>query len=253
MSADLRQSYDELRSGLKFDAGRDTLLRYPSNEERNKFMARMIVINTALRSISYTKHGSAMGLAGAAVAEMFQGFITWKPDPKVKEESIGWYVHELRDLPLVAIERACMDVRQGRVPDLKPDFPPSSSRVVQLARAHAEHVNSERLIIKRILTVGELRVDHTFDPVAAERVHHGLRQLADTLGANIRREEDARIKESTDKATARNNNEILREYQARGIPPVYGPNGKLVSISLLRNIEEAKERELKLPPRRDKD
>ena len=115
MSAELRVVYDELRVGLKFNivARGNTLPRLPTEKERTALQARAVSLNGALRAISYTAHGPQMGLAGAAIAEMLHGFEAWKTKnldketEKNKQDSVGWYVHELRDMPLFAIEAAC--------------------------------------------------------------------------------------------------------------------------------------------------
>lgn len=233
---------DYLASTIAMQGSMRTMARLPTEEERIKLQARQIALQTKMRAVSYTKHGPTLGLAGAAIAEMFQGFITWKPDPKIKEQSIGWYVHELSDLPLFAIEAACMDVRMGRVPDLKPDFPPSSARMVQLAREHMIPVAAQYSRVKAVLQITVVRRDDT-DPEMAARVSKNLRELADNLNAKHVQQETEEREKIAKKTIERNQKDVLAEYAAHGLTPIQAAKGITISMSLAKNIEEYKEKE----------
>jgi hypothetical protein len=237
----------ELAGGLKHEAGCPTLMRLPDDGERVTLQARQIALNTALRSISYSAHDKKpTQLAGAAIAEMLHGFEAWKAKSRAvdqdKQDSIGWYVHELRDMPLFAIEAACQDVRQNRVPDLKPDFPPSSARMVALARGYAEAARKEHGLVKVLLSVTtargpELSMDRSV------RVGEGLRSLADGFMANLEKQERERNEALSAKTIERNRKDILHEHQVLGVPPIMATKDMPISIALRRNIAEYKENE----------
>jgi hypothetical protein len=230
---------DELGRDLKNEAGRYTLKRHLSNEERVKLQARQLMLFSNLRSITYSaadKKPSQM--AGAAVAEMFQGFINWKPDPNVKEQSIGWYVSELRDLPLFAIEAACKDVREGRVEGLKPDYPPSSARLVSLARSHADRAMRDHAMVKLLLSVKHIRDEKVIDEKVAKRVGELLKDHAAKMAEGLVREDAEVSAARSKKAIEKTDQEIRREYEAQGLKPIRGFTGKPASLSLAKKIAE---------------
>ena len=237
---------NELAGGLKYEAGQNTLARLPSPDETVKLQARQIALHNSLRPITYSPSDKKPSqLAGAAIAEMLHGFEAWKAKSRSqdqdKQDSIGWYVHELRDLPLFTIEAACMDVRQNRVPDLKPDFPPSSARMVSLARAHAEAKRKEHGLVKVLLSVTTARGPE-LSMERSTKVSEGLRSLADGFMATIERAEKERADELAVKTIERNEKEIIHEHRVLGVSPII-VQGKPVSIALRRNIAEYKENE----------
>ena len=243
---DVAALVNELASGLKYEAGQNTLARLPSPEETIKLQSRQIALHNSLRSITYSPSDKKPSqLAGAAIAEMLHGFEAWKAKSKSqdqdKQDSIGWYVHELRDLPLFAVEAACMDVRQNRVPDLKPDFPPSSARMGALARAHAEAKRKEHGLVKVLLSVTTVRGPE-LSMERSTKVSEGLRSLADGFMATIERAEKERADELAVKTIERNEKEIIHEHRVFGVSPII-VQGKPISIALRRNIAEYKENE----------
>jgi hypothetical protein len=242
---DVEEVVKELAAGLKHEAGQLTLTRLPTNSEREAMQARLFVIQSKLRSITYAAGDKAPSqLAGAAIAEMMAGFENWKSKSKDelgKQDSIGWYVHELRDMPLFAIEAACQDVRQARVPDLNPDWPPSSARLVALARVHLEAGKKKHAVIKALIGVSRVRGPEIDESAKDARVGEGLRSLAETLAATTAKIDQERMDALAKKTIERNNQEILAEHRARNVRPIMA-GGMPVSISLRKWIAEDQEK-----------
>ena len=144
-------------------------------------------------------------------------------------------------MPLSAIEAACQDVRQNRVPDLNPDWPPSSVRMVALARVHLEEAKKQHAMVKSLLAVTSVRENDQINMEVSTRVGEGLRQLANDFQANLDKAERERNEALAAKTIERNRQEILHEHQALGIPPIMAMKGMPVSVALRRNIAEYRE------------
>lgn len=224
---------EELRAGLKYEAGALTLARLPTTVEREILERRARKLHDGLRPISYSD--AKKQHAGAAIAEMMQGFPNFKPGESGKETSIGYYVMQLMEFPLFAVERACKDISGGRVNGLNPDFPPSVARVAQLARAHAEPFIAEQHTIKSILATKRIGIDQNVNPEQAAYVADGLRDLAESIRAKIDAEEEKKRVERARKTLEQTRKTILEEYRAKGIEPVY-VSGQPVSLSLVNSL-----------------
>lgn len=238
---DVETLVKDLASGMKHERSQLTLVRLPTDEERIALQARQIALVNQMRSITYTAADKKPSqLAGAAVAEMLHGFEAWKSkgkDELGKQDTIGWYVHELRDMPLFAIEAACQDVRQSRVPDLNPDWPPSSARMVALARTHADGAKKQHALVKAILGISHVREPEIDQQAKSQRVGEGLRALAETLAETTEKIERERRDEIAAKSIKRTDQEILQEHKANNVKPIMA-GGMPVSISLRKKIAE---------------
>lgn len=225
----------ELRGELKFEAGVLTLVNLPTIGERSLLEERHRDLHKKLQKVDYSNANKA--LAGAAVAEMFAA-MNFNPNPKVKEESIGFHVSQMLELPLFAVEQACQDVIHNRVDGLNPDYRPTIPRLIQIAKQIAKPVEQEYTDVRAFLSVKHVRFIATSQ--MTKTISEGLSSLAQQLAAKGKREDDEHRNALARETIDRNRQRILDEYAARGMAPVYGPGGEPVSFSLLRFIERDK-------------
>lgn len=248
---EVAQLVKELASGLKFEYGQRALARLPTAEEAVKLKERQDALYLALRPISYTAHGPALRDAGAEIAEMLYGFEAWKAKnldktaQKLKEDSVGWYVHELRDMPLYAVKQACLDVRQNRVPDLNPDYPPSSARMVALARVHSDALRAQHNTVKMLLSTHVVVKPELADPKMQERIANKMRDLAAGLRDKLERERTEEQEKRAAESIANAKKDRVEEWKRNGLKPQFASKDIPISMSLARNIQDYKEREVK--------
>lgn len=119
----------------------------PNETQRQQLEGRLAALRNTMRSAANTSDGNLK--IGAAVAEMFAGFVSQRNiDTK---SATATYVLELQHYPAWAVERACMAVRRGKVPSLYPAFPPTTAQLNQLCELELATVKTEAAKIKGVL------------------------------------------------------------------------------------------------------
>jgi len=203
----------------------------PNHLERLELVDRITEIKAALRPAALASVDRAR--IGAAVARMFAGYPSQRNSDA--QETIATYVLELGNLPAWAVERACEAVRLGKVPEINPDFPPSSVRLNQIAALELDVAKAEKGKIEALLEVVQ-SPGHRSEAEQAEaeksatawleRRDPRAKKLAEVNRPSSEKELDRR--QFTETASREF---FLRECRAAGIDPSRG-----VSPSLLKNI-----------------
>ena len=238
MDEALRDLYAEFSRASQWDGRHLSLERLPTKPEREVLLARYRALAPAVKPISEAT--SARQLAGAEVHDMFKAWPAFKPESK--EQSIGAYVVAMSDLPLFAIKEACLDITQGKIDKLSTFAPPPAPFIYQLAASKAKRILDQHMVLRRILSTKNIRVEHHTTPEEKERIGKGLQQVADNLRATQQAAETERQQELSAKKIQRDKEMILREYHARGMNPVVVGGLGVLSPSLLKNIEEYQKR-----------
>lgn len=234
--AALVDRYEKLIVWRPQDGSRVEARAIPNASERRELEQRIADLRSALRPA-----GLAMAdreRIGAAVARMFAGYPSQRnSDPRA---TIATYVLELESLPAWAVEKACESVRLGKVPELNPDFPPSSVRLNQIALLELEVAKAEKGKIEALLEVvqspghrSEAEQAQAEKSAAAwlERRDPRAKQLAEINRPSSEAElERRRFTEEAGREF------FLRECRAEGIDPARG-----VSPSLLKTLEKSNE------------
>jgi hypothetical protein len=128
------------------------------------------------------------------------------------------YAEALAGVPLWAIRDACKAIARGAVPDINPDFAPSSARLRQLVDGYVSAIHKEARDIKQLLQAPLVPPDN---PEMAERVSRTVQDGLKKLSAQLQEYTDADRRprvpvESQWKAPTL---EQLREiYKARKLP-----------------------------------
>lgn len=122
----------------------------PNPAERELLGVRLESLQRALQPAAYNDidrkkiAASVLEMVGMNYASMINAD---------RQKIAAAYVVELQDLPAWAVERACLAVRRGKVPDLNPDFPPSAPRLHQIAEAEMKAVRAEKEEISSVLAL----------------------------------------------------------------------------------------------------
>lgn len=230
--AALVDQYERLIVWRPQDGSRVEARAIPNASERRKLEQRIVDLRSALRpaGLSMTDRERI----GASVARMFAGYPSQRnSDPRA---TIATYVLELESLPAWAVEKACESVRLGKVPELNPDFPPSSVRLNQIATLELEVAKAEKGKIEALLEVvqspghrseaDQARAEETAT-AWLERRDPRARQLAET-----NKPSSAAALERRKFTEDASREFFLRECRAAGIDPASG-----VSPSLLKTLE----------------
>lgn len=199
----LDESKDDLvrQFGLHLEGSVSVIKRGPSMVERQILQKRNVALMQVLQPISASREATA--LAKALLAQFFKGY------PSLLNQDggslISAYMVDMESLPLFAVARAVLDIKQGRVKirdqrtgremDIDPDWPPSSSRIAEVARRFVNEPAKEQYNISRVLTAKRIEPPMVTDPKRRAAIGEMLSGLAQTLRANDA-EREARLKES---------------------------------------------------------
>lgn len=119
----------------------------PDEAQRTQLEARLTTLRNAMRSAANTNDGRLK--IGAAVAAMFAGFVSQRNIDT--QSTCATYVLELEHHPAWAVERVCLAVRRGKVPNINPAFPPTTVQLNQLCDLETASVKVEAAKIKGAL------------------------------------------------------------------------------------------------------
>lgn len=158
--------------------------------ERQVLQRRNFDLTKVLRPISESQEQTI--LVKAMLAQFFKGYPSlMNADGK---SMVSAYMVDLEPLPLFAIARALLDIKQGRIKirdqktgremDLDPDWPPASARVAEVARRFVIDPAKEQLSISRVLNAKRIEPPVITDPARREAIGNMLKGLADTLRAS---------------------------------------------------------------------
>lgn len=172
------------------ESGVVTLPKLPTAAECQQMENRLRELR---REFQMVKYASADGdRAMRALGKLFSGY------PSLRNANAGdmcaSYLDGLCDLPAFCIELAIEDIRHARIPDLDPDWPPTTPRIHKIAEAHRDRLyEREVLPIERVL---DAKLAAPADPEMQKSVSELLTGLASDL---------------------RNNDEVLIEEEQRRI------------------------------------
>ena len=231
-----RALLDEMTAGMVRESGLWALPRALSRDERAVLAAREKALTTALRPSGMA---SADGIkVGAAVGAMLAGYPALRVDRVEAQKMIAVYAKGLADLPLFAIDEACSDIARGVVEGVKAEFPVPVPQLHQIADQRCEALRNERGRLTRILDTKRIAAPTVeTSPEVRKKLGDLMAGLASKLQTATSRADAAERGRLENEALARNEQTILREYAALGVEPKRGVNGRLISPSLLRNIQ----------------
>ena len=141
--------YEKLIVWRPQDGSRVEACAIPDASERFELETRLTVLQSTMRPAEFALADRER--IGAAVARMFAGYPSQRNSDA--RATVATYVLELGNLPVWAVERACDAVRLGNVPDINPDFPPSSVRLNQIASLDFDVARAEKGRIEALLEV----------------------------------------------------------------------------------------------------
>jgi hypothetical protein len=214
------------------DAGEKMLERLPTSAERSTMQRRSQALHGRLRPVSGTMTDKEAAVR--ALSSMFGGFPSLRNADT--QGMIAAYMLDLQELPLFAIEAACVDVRKGRIVGLDKDWPPSAARVFEAAERHATKVYGEKLKFDRVLAITKV-VPPPLSPEAAAEMAGKLKSVAGGIEARDLAEREAVEKVVTERTLRENQRQIVDAWRARGQPPIYAGPGVLVSPYLIDKLK----------------
>lgn len=254
----------ELLASFKtFDEGRAVIInRAPTVLERQMLSRRGTEIELVLRPLGTSPQNftvpnerggtdtvSTKQYVRQILALFFGGYTSMRSGDA--RPTIASYLHDLRAVPVWALERAFDDIKGGRVtsPDgrgghkpLDPDFPPSSARIYSVAMKHTEALAGEERKIKRVL--GPTKID--LAPVSDEerkltlpRIQRMAQQAKAALNkvdpdeAAARADADRRSAERLEKSNEVFAEAALEQYGIMGMEPVVAAGVGIVSPELV--------------------
>jgi hypothetical protein len=214
--------------------------RMPTTVERKTLSKRARDLESVIAAL-----GSAgMGEAKKLLAQFFLGY------PSLLNADapglITAYISDLRSVPLFALRAALDDIKHGRITvsdgkgrqmPLDKDWPPSSSRIYDIAVKISEPSWQEFTKINRVLgTVQLARPDMTDDE--RERVKLKIKSLHSQFTKSVATD-DANVIDANQEAELRAEAERARQQQARemeyrsaGLEPIYADEKKTIIVSL---------------------
>lgn len=246
-----------------FDEGTAVMInRAPTVLERQMLSRRGIEIDLVLRPLGTSPQNftvpnerggtdtvSTKQYVRQLLALFFGGYTSMRGgDPRA---TIASYMHDLRAVPVWALERAFDDVKGGRVtiPDgrgghkpLDPDFPPTSARLYSAAMKHTAALAGEERKIKRVLGPTKLDLAPMSDEQRARELPR-IRKMVEQTKAILNKvdPDEARARTECEKRSAEllaKHNEVfaeaaLEQYGALGMEPVVAAGVGLVSPELI--------------------
>lgn len=220
------------------DSGNFVLHRALTVAERKALQDRAAVLAPWFES---GKSGKIM----AAIVNMLVGF--GGKSLSIEEARIvaTQYTVTMSDLPLFAIERACIRFSNGEVraeevgaKHIDRTFPPSTAQLHIVAKEIARPFGEERTRI--YMTLNGSPPKREPDPAEKKAIGEKLNGFAEEMRRTVAEEEDAKLVEARTRASAESKAHsrkmILREYEHRGLEPVSDANGNPHSISLLLSV-----------------
>jgi hypothetical protein len=219
----------------KIDPSDRTKLLEPIKDQHKKILSERSRLLTAALN-DHDDHE-----IGASIAEMLG---CWEQMRRLslddQKKTVAKFVMELRDLPTWAVQQACVAIRTGSVTTISKNFVVSTIEVNDLARSYTDPMKVELAEIDEALSA---KASGEVTPEKQKMISTGLRKFGTDLRAktgqlSLDEQNRADLKHRTellDAARERNNNAILREYQAMGREPVVGL-GCLVSPDLAARL-----------------
>ncbi len=170
---------------------------------RSKMEHRQIVVLASTRSASRSE-------LEEAVAGLMMGYPSMRGLSQIEAQVlVRKYADDLAGIPMWAIKAATRDISRGAVSDMSPDFPPSASRVRQLADEHLGWCAKELRDLKAVLTA---EVEPPANPDMAARISAGFQKLKSELRAS----NDPRPKDAL-KPQAMTAEQLKHHYQHHGL------------------------------------
>lgn len=249
LTADPAVSYAIRRyhSEIEFKARVPTLPAALPAGDKAAITNRLADVRKALRGLAGLTEREAVG---AALSAMFAGFPNAKGlDP---HSTIATYIAKLSDLPAWAIVAACTDVEHGAVAGMSPDYPPSASRMYQIAESKVAELRIEKRKIETVLSARPADVPAR-TPEEIERIATKMKVFAEDRAAKeqpdpaMRARQQAENERQTAERIKRNDADIQREYRAHGLEPVMF-NGRPVSLRLAHSMGATLYKIGKAPP-----
>jgi len=207
----------------------------PLPGDKANLAGRRNALKDALRGLKGDEHK----LATAAVIDMLTCYTEFqrlsRNDVQVRAAK---YIQEMKDLPLWAIETACMQIRMGNATGISPVHVPSTIDLrMYVMRWHVAAVRQEAVTIDRILSAVPAGNPEPSKEERA-RVTIKFRKLVEEMKASIELHtaDDPKAERYAQRRLAFDQGVIRQEYDAAGVEPVI-INGLMVSPAMLRSIE----------------
>lgn len=214
--------------------GRDVFLpRLPSTGERLALQRRQDELSRALRPAAESM--TDCDRIAAAVTLLLSTYFSAKSDdPK---GTVAAFVVILRDLPVWAVEDACLKIGRGLAPHIKREFPPSAASIHDFAADLMANVVRETVKISQVLRAVASPERREPTPEEKARVQASLDGFRTKMAAAIGdgRSPAAR-QEREAKARAAGEARIEREYRAAGLEPLRAEGIGLISLGLARAL-----------------
>jgi hypothetical protein len=196
---------------------------------RDRMRKRLMELNGIFTPAKSEPNGKSR--IRAAIAMTLSGWLNGKTEnPKVHVDLL---VEALSDLPVWAVEAACRDLMQGRVPHCNVDFAPSSARMHAHARSIMTHLEQEQANLSRVLAKNDTPRAAPLRPMS-EKTQKNLKDLADMLRNKDTGPSPATLKHREQIKDAEHRH-MLREYKGVSGGPVFA-GGLLISPSLLKTL-----------------
>lgn len=239
-NADVDRLANMFADALVLNEGPPALPRLPTDRERKALQTRCLELARAVRPIKMDI--GEQESARKRIALLCNG---WSANRGAGIDAAGLvstYVFDLSDLPLFAILEACDAVTKGRVklPDARgierpidPAYPVSSAQLYAVASKIAEARRRDEAKLRRVLSVRHVLTPEQ-PPEVRAKIAQGLKDLADSLRMNAVPVDPGLKARVADEAFQANQRNILAEYKAMGMDPIYSEPGVLLSPSAAR-------------------
>jgi len=127
------------------------------------------------------------------------------------------YAEALAGVPLWAIQDACKAIARGAVPDINPDFAPSSARLRQIVDGYVSAVHLEARGIKQLLEAPVVLPDNEeMAKRSSDVIMTGLKSLVQKLEEDDRAERLPQQREASSGFRALQGAELVEHYRTHG-------------------------------------
>lgn len=199
-----------------YGQGKLALPRLPTAQERAILEQRFSDLRVALRSASIAMADRER--VQAALGRRFANMPSLRNANVV--EMVTTYTLDLLDLPALCVEMACDDLRRGKIKEVDPAYPPTSTQIYKQAEAHRDRLyQAQYRPIERVLSVKMLSKPEQTEAQAA-RVGDLMRGLADGMKGDAEREETEKQTRRLEVGREQNTKLIHREWARLGLEPV---------------------------------
>lgn len=215
--------------------------RLPLPDERVQFVKRITYLERILAPIK--KSSVEMKEAKRLLAQFFLGYPSLLNAPA--QEMITAYISDLQDISLLTLRESLDDIKHGRVMvsdgkgrqmSIEKDWPPSSTRIHDVAVKRSEAQWNELVRLRTIIGPVQLArpeispEERARFAVQIKKMHGEFTKRIEQDSVEISAREEHELRQKA--AAELSHKALLRDYTLQGLEPVYADKEKTIIVSL---------------------